>query len=117
MGQTVYYRYVSLVEAQNIHTKRLIRSRRGITYYTPDFYDDPNEAHAKLGLPDVPDCRVGPIPSDEMPDFDTVMLRPVDFVDWSRPGGGVEAATSREVRLFDVYKFSPGTSLLTTSSM
>lgn len=116
MAQTLYYRYVSLAEAQAVRTRRLIQSRRGITYYTPDFYDDPNEAYVKLGLPDIPDCRVGPIPADEMPDFDVVPLRPVDFVDVNRLGGGVQVATSKEVRLFDIYEFSSRSSLLATGT-
>lgn len=117
MGQTVYYRYVSSPEAQHIKTERRIKSRRSpITYFSPDFYDAADEAYVKLALLERPECRVGPIPADEMPDFDVVALEPVGFVDPNRPGGGVQGATSKEIRLFDIFDFISGSSILSSDT-
>lgn len=105
MARPEYYRYVSAQELAHIRTSRTVRSRSEVTYFTPDRYDDPNLAQQRLAMPHVPEYRVGPIAADRMPDFDVVPLQPVGFVDPSRPGGGVEAATSGEVRLFGFYEF------------
>ncbi len=105
MGEVQFYRYVCRAEADVVIKEKVIRSRSGVTYFSPDIYHDAQEARRKLALDWVPECRIGPIPSDEMPDFDAVRLRPVDFIDPNKPGGGVQGATSKEVRLFDIYDF------------
>ena len=104
-----FYRYVSSSEMGRIRETRQIGSRSGVTYFSPDRYDDAQEAYRRLALPRPPDFRVGPIPDDEMPDFDVVPLMSVGFVDPNRLGGGTEAATSRPVRLFAAYDFASRT--------
>ena len=100
---TAYYRYVSDLERQFIGQKKVIMSRSGSTWFTPDRYDTAAEAQQKLALPASPPWRIGPIPSDEMPDFDRVPLRPVGVAN-GQPGGGTECATSKPVYLYDVTR-------------
>lgn len=108
MAQTVYYRYVSRGEIQYIQANKHIMAKSGVTYFTPDRYDDPRVAQSMLAMPNKPDYRIGPIPADEMPDFDVVGIQSVGVVDASRPGGGVEAATSATAYLFATYDFASG---------
>lgn len=93
------YRYVSSAEKEFIEHQGIILSRSRITYFTPDRYDDPSEAQAKLALADVPEWRIGGIPEGQMPDFDALSLRVVNPA-YRQPGGGVQCATSRPVYLF-----------------
>lgn len=109
MAEVGFYRYVSAGELASLRRSRTIQSQSGVTYFTPERYDDPQEAYRKLASYAVPEHRIGPIPADEMPDFDQVPLRPVGFKDRDRPGGGVEAATSKPVHLFSIYDFHSGT--------
>lgn len=103
MRQTGYYRYVGEAELAYINANREIRSLSGITHFTPDRYDDPDEAQRFLALERRPQYRVGPIPEGEMPEFDAVPLQEVEFKGPDRPGGGTEMATTATVRLFGVY--------------
>lgn len=77
----------------------MIESKTEVTYFTPDRYDDPREAQAKLALANLPEWRIGGIPDSQMPDFDALSLRVVS--PWGKqPGGGTQCATSRPVYLF-----------------
>ena len=109
MPQAGYYRYVSTAECQYIRDNKEINSLSGVTYYTPDRYDDNSEAQRKLAMFSLPDYRIGPISADDMPDFDVVSLQPVGFVDPLKPGGGVEAATSRPVFLLAAFNLNSRT--------
>lgn len=100
MAQTQFYRYVGDKEADSINEKKEIKSKSGVTWYTPDRYDTADEAQKKLALPNKPARRVGPIPADEMADFDHCPLRPVS-PRFGQPGGGVEAAATKPVWLFE----------------
>ena len=103
MRQTGYYRYVGEAELAYISATREIRSLSAVTHFTPDRYDDPDEAQRFLALERRPQFRLGPIPEDEMPEFDAVPLRDVEFKGPGRPGGGTEVATTATVSLFGVY--------------
>lgn len=111
MPQVAFYRYISQAEVDNIRQNGFVQSLSGITYFTPDFYDNAGEAHQKLALPGPypPGYRIGPIPGDEMPDFDAVRLTVVPFKDPARPGGGVQGATTKRVYLSSLYHFASGT--------
>lgn len=97
-----------MAELHYVRNNRQILARSGVTYFTPDQYDNPDEAQRMLAMRHRPEYRIGPVPADEMPDFDAVPLQSVGFVDPSRPGGGVEAATSGTVYLFGAYRFGTG---------
>jgi len=101
MAQVQFYRYVGQAEADSIVQTGVIKSSSGITWFTPDFYESVQEAQEKLALPQIPTHRVGPVPADEMPDFDHCPIRPVR-PRYGQPGGGVEAATTGEVKLFRI---------------
>jgi len=108
MAQVHFYGYVSNLESQFIRSESRIQSKSGVTYYTTDFYEAAPEAQQKLALDFPPDSRVGPIPADEMPDFDAVPLKSVDPDPLNgQPGGGVEAATTSILRLFAITRLSP----------
>ncbi len=98
---TTYYRYVHDGEKNSIEDSGMIRSKSGLTWFTPDRYETAAEAEKFLALPSGRNWRVGPIPSDEMPDFDKVPLRPVAPAN-GQPGGGVECATSLPIYLFKI---------------
>lgn len=103
MRQTGYYRYVGEAELAYIRANREVRSLSGVTYFTLDRYDDPDEAQRFLALERRPQFRVGPLPEDEMPEFDALPLQDVEFKGADRPGGGTEVATTATVSLFGVY--------------
>jgi len=100
---TSYYRYLDDAEKNSIDDKGVILSRSGLTWFTPDRYETAAEAEKFLALASARKWRIGPIPSDEMPDFDTVPLRPVAPAH-GQPGGGVECATSHPIYLFKVVE-------------
>jgi hypothetical protein len=105
MAIPVYYRYVSSAdEMEYIFTTRTIMSNSGVTYFTPNRYEDAGEAQRKLNMPSLPLYRVGPTSADMMPGFDIVDLQPVP----GALGDAVEAATSRPVYLFGIYDFRSG---------
>jgi hypothetical protein len=91
--QLLFYRYVGKAEAESIDNTGVIQSRSGVTWFTPDLYDSVEEAQRMLALPDRPSHRVGPIPVDELPDFDHCSLQFVHPAG-PHPGGGLEAATT-----------------------
>ena len=100
---TTYYRYVDDVEKDYIEDSGMIRSKSGFTWFTPDRYGTAADAEKFLALSSARNWRIGPIPSDEMPDFDKVPLRTVAPAH-GQPGGGVECATSHAVYLLKVVK-------------
>jgi len=102
---TLYYRYVSDAERQFIERNQMILSKAGLTWFTPDRYETAAEAQRYLVLPTPQPWRIGPIPADEMPDFDKVPLRPVASKN-NQPGGGAECATTRPVYLYGVAKLA-----------
>ena len=112
MAEVGFYRYISAGELQSIRSDRVIRSMSGVTYFSPDRYDDPGEAQGKLALPQQPDYRLGPLPADERPDFAASPLQPVGYIDSQRPGGGVEGATIKPIYLFAIFDYASGTSSL-----
>ena len=108
MGQIYFYRYVSEPEYRSIMANRVIVSWTGRTYFTPDRYQSAAEAQRKLALGDLPAYRIGPVPADELPDFDEVKLqtvRPDPIL--GLPGGGVEAATTQITSLFNPVRLEP----------
>ncbi len=109
MAQTQFYRYISQGELNEIRNTKTIQSKSGVTYFTPDRYDNAQEARLKLALPFLPEYRIGPIPADEVPDFDSVPLGSVPYVDMERPGGGFEGATTMPLYLFGVYNLTQET--------
>ena len=103
------YRYVSAAEKQFIEETGMIRSSSGITYFTPDRYEDPVEARSMLALAATPEWRIGGIPDVQMPDFDALPMRVVS-PGAGQPGGGTQCATSRPVYLFGITKLTGGSS-------
>ena len=113
MAVTEFYHYFppNDEEARRYKKERIIESvnRQGApnprgTWWTPERYDYRDVARAELALDYLPEYRVGPIPSDRMPDFDKP-LRPVAATA-KQPGGGVEAHTMGKVFIFGLYNFS-----------
>src|SRR6266852_1604253 len=100
---TLYNRYVSDAEKQFIEQERMIMSKAGSTWFTPDRYETAADAQRYLVLPTTRPWRIGPIPADEMPDFDKVPLRPVAAKS-GQPGGGAECATTRPVYLYAIAR-------------
>lgn len=105
MAQMVFYRYVDDSEEAVIRTEGRIAPATGSVckWYTPDRYDSGLEAQRHLALRYAPTYRVGPIPSDELPDFDHVQLR-VAAPAFGQPGGGLEVATTRTHYLFVISR-------------
>jgi len=93
-----FYRYVGDAEKQYIDQNKMIRSQSGKTYFSPDLYETATDARQRLALPALPAWRVGPIPADEMPDFDAVALQAAS-PKYGQPGGGLECATNHTVYL------------------
>ena len=102
---TLYYRYVSDAEKEFIEQNRMIRSAAGSTWFTTIRFESAADAQRYLALPSPQPWRIGPIPADEMPDFDTVPLRPVASYN-GQPGGGTECATSKPVYLYQMARLS-----------
>jgi len=107
----VFYRYISYQQEVNqvVHERKVQSTNprtRYATWYTPARYDDPIRAQKELALTSPPTHRLGPIPADEMPDFD-IDLRPVAPA-FGQPGGGVEARTRLPLWLFGLWDFANG---------
>lgn len=109
MAQDVYYRYFS-------HSEELDQLRNGRvvltsnphngykTWFTPTRFSDPSLAQRLLAIQRVPQHRVGPIPADEMPDFNVhgpQIVQPVG----NMPGGATEVCTTQPVYIFGCYNF------------
>jgi hypothetical protein len=110
MPQDLYYRYAShQAEFDQLREERLIRSTNplgaGKTWYAPTRYDDPLLAQADLALKRPPARRFGPIPADEMPDFDINGPQPVQPA-YGQPGGGIEVCTTGRVFIFGCYNLA-----------
>jgi hypothetical protein len=100
---TLYYRYVSDAEKEFIEQNRMILSKAGSTWFTPNRYETASDARRYLALPTTQPWMIGPIPADEMPDFDAAALRPVAPAN-GESGGGTECATSKPVYLYGVVR-------------
>lgn len=103
MAQVMLYRYTDSGEAAAIQRDQRIEPGPGkiCKWYTPDRYDVGADAEKFLALAYTPTHRIGPIPSDDLPDFDHVPLRVVGAAN-GQPGGGLEAATTQTMYLFDI---------------
>lgn len=104
----VFYRYISYQpEVDQIINERKVQSTNPktqyATWYAPTRYDDSKKAQRELSLKNEPTHRVGPIPSDKMPDFE-IGLRPVAPA-FGQPGGGIEACTKLPIWLFGLWNF------------
>ena len=102
------YRYFSHpTEISQVRDKRKVQTTNPNaqgTWYTPTRYDDPMRAQQQLALRQPPTHRIGPIPADEMPDFD-IGLRPVAPAN-GQPGGGVEARAKEPGWLSGLWDFT-----------
>lgn len=97
MPPVLFYRYVGPNEMAEIRRIGIIKSNRRLeTWWTTLRTDDPDEARNLLALPYSCEYRVGPVPPDEMPDFDHTPLEPVPAVGPS-PGEALQAATTNAV--------------------
>lgn len=103
MAQVMFYRYTDHVEAALIHQYNKIELGPNQTckWYTPDRYDTGADAQRFLAMHYTPTYRIGPIPSDELPDFDHSQLRVVGAAN-GQPGGGLEASTTKTMYLYDI---------------
>ncbi len=103
MAQLLFYRYCDAIEAAMIAASRTINRapHQVCKYFTPDLYHTGANAQQFLALPYTPTHRVGPIPLDEMPDFDYVILQVVAPA-FGQPGGGLEVATTIPLYLFSI---------------
>ena len=104
-----FYRYMSYPsEVSQVTGERKVQSTNPTTqfatWYTTIRYDSAVTAQQELALSKSPTHRVGPIPANEMPDFD-ISLRSVAPA-FGHPGGGVEARTKSPVWLFGIWDFS-----------
>ena len=103
MAQLAFYRYTDDNEAAIIQQQGRIERALHQTckWYTPNRFESGEEAQRYLALAYTPTYRIGPIPEDELPDFDHASLRLVapNFV---MPGGALEAATTQSFYLFTV---------------
>lgn len=103
-----FYRYISMKEEVNqIHREKKIKtinSKAEGTWFTIIRYDESDEAQKMLSLPNKPTYRIGPVPAEQMPSFDVIPLRHVAPAH-GQPGGGIEACTSGEIRIFGLYNF------------
>ena len=103
MAQVMFYRYTDDVEAALIRQNHRIEPSPNQTckWYTPDRYDTGAEAQRFLAMSYTPTYRVGPMPSDELPDFDHTTLT-VEGAAYGQPGGGLEAGTTKTMYLIDI---------------
>lgn len=103
-----FYRYLSdpweVAQIKNERKIQTLNPNALGTWYSPNRYEDPNEARKELALYTSPTHRLGPIPADQMPDF-YIGLRPAAPYK-GQPGGGVEASTKEPVWVFGLYDFS-----------
>lgn len=103
-----FYRYIcDPAEVNQAMNERKLHSMNRITghatWYAPTRYEKPAEAQRELALRRPPTHRVGPIPANEMPDFD-IGFRTVAPAN-GQPGGGVEVCTRSPVWLFGLWNF------------
>ena len=70
----MFYRYTDDTEVGEIKKNNRIGPAPNQTckWFTPDRYDTGEEAQKFLAMRYIPTHRVGPIPSDELPDFDHI---------------------------------------------
>jgi hypothetical protein len=109
MAQDVYYRYFGHPdEIDQLRRERMIRTtnpHNGYkTWFTPTRFSDPSTAQHLLALDYTPSYRVGPVPADEMPDFDVhgpQIIQPAG----GHPGGAIEVCMTQPVYLFGCYNF------------
>ena len=105
---TGFYRYLSSSqEISQVIDERKVQSTNSstqyATWYCPTRSDSDSMAEQEVALPRPPTHRIGPIPNDQMPQFD-IGLRPVSPA-FGQPGGGVEARTAAPVWLFGLWDF------------
>src|SRR5688572_6726652 len=100
-----FYRYfVSEIELEQVITQRRIQSTNEYgTWFSPDRYDDPNEAQVMLALALKPRYRIGPLPAASMPIFD-IDVRNVAPAN-AQPGGGRECRAREPMWLPGVFEF------------
>lgn len=103
MAQMVFYRYTDDYEANLIRQSRQIAPAPGqrTKWYTTDLYLSGADAKEYLSMRFTPTHRIGPIPADELPDLDSPSLRVVARK-FGNHDGGLEAATSESVYLFNI---------------
>lgn len=109
MAQEVYYRYFvhpsEIAQLRREHMVLTSNPHNGSkTWYTPTRFADPVVAQQLLAIANVPLYRVGPIPADEMPDFDVhgpQRIQPAGGM----PGGAIEVCTTQPAYLFGCYNF------------
>ena len=105
MARVAVYRYLSWAEWYSIGHTQQIHSLSGVTYFAiapPSRYDTVASVIENLAVVGK-EMRFGPIPLDEVPDFDVVSPRTVGPQQLPNgrwvAGGGTEAATSGIVYL------------------
>lgn len=105
MARIVFYRYADDVEAALVYENRRIESGPNQTckWYSPDRYESGADARRFLSLSYTPTHRIGPIPADDLPDFDHTDLQGV-LPNFGQPGGGLQAATTKTFYLFDITR-------------
>jgi hypothetical protein len=103
----MFYRYTDDTEAEEIKKINRIEPAPNqiCKWFSPDCYDTGSEAQRFLAIRYTPTYRVGPIPSDELADFDHTPLRVVAPAH-GQPGGGLEAATTQTVYLFSITRLA-----------
>lgn len=109
MPQEAYYRFFShSAEFNQLQRDRVVHTTnphgRGEPWFTPTRFEDPVDAQRLLALQRTPQFRVGPIPADEMPDFDVCGPRRIQPA-YGQPGGAVEVCTTMPVFIFGCYNF------------
>ena len=103
MAHLAYYRYTDDTEAAIIqeHSRIERAPHQTCKWYTPNRFESGEDARRFLALAYTPTYRIGPIPEDELPDFDHAPLRLVG-PNFGQPGGALEAATTQSFYLFSV---------------
>lgn len=91
-----YYRYTGEEEKVFIEERRCVRSLSGLTFLTPDCYDDARQAEKLLALPTPPIWRIGPIAGDSLPAVETGPRRV--FPRFGKRGGGREIAVRGSIQ-------------------
>jgi hypothetical protein len=103
VAQLTFYRYTDAKEAAIIQEQgRIDRApHQTCKWYSPNRFESGEEARRYLALAYTPTYRIGPIPQDELPDFDHAPLRVIG-PNFGMPGGGLEAATTQPFYLFSM---------------
>jgi hypothetical protein len=101
VAQLTFYRYTDDYEAAIIQEQaRIDRApHQTCKWYSPNRFESGVEAQRYLALGYTPTHRIGPVPQDEMPDFDHAALR-LTGPNFGEPGGALEAATTQPLYLF-----------------